>query len=162
MVIRLRGRTASLTAAALALAGAAVGTAAGPADAAARQAIKIAFTASAGCDEADGFAEETGKQRCQVTAFLPAGRSDRKVLLQYLAEDGSWIAEDSATTRRGRANLLIDGACQAEDGSDVWCEGAYSYRIVTARVAGLEPIASRIFQIEFIPAGSDTGHDGIG
>ncbi len=85
----------------------------------------------------------------RVLATLSPKSPPRTVVLEWHKGGGEWVTDDTQKTRKGTAKLRFNPLCKMEDGSIVWCDQRYNYRVRILPAQGLRGFSVRQFLVQF-------------
>ena len=92
------------------------------------------------------FFEDEPDWSCYVVVKVSPTKPVRSVNLQFWS-GRKWVTESSAKTdTKGIAYLDFDSVCD-----DVYCDGEFNYRVVTAAAAPQKSNTSKTFSVTFYP-----------
>lgn len=77
------------------------------------------------------YAEDLGgAEMPRVVVRLTTAGWNRTAVLEFWDDLGEeWVVDDVQRSRRGTAILDLNPWCEDQDGNEVWCDGAWRYRI---------------------------------
>jgi hypothetical protein len=85
----------------------------------------------------------------RLLATLSPKSPNRTVVLEWHKGGGEWVIDDTQKTRKGIAKLRFNPLCKMEDGSVVWCDQRYNYRVRILPASGLRGFSVRQFLVQF-------------
>lgn len=102
--------------------------------------------------KARGFKEAdypTGTPLPQVTVTLSPKSPNRTVVLEWHKGGGKWVLDDTQKARKGMAKLSFNPMCQITDGTIVWCDQRYNYRVRVLPTSKQKGFPLRQFLVQF-------------